>query len=141
MKKSIKIMFVIFGFIFTPLYAQVRGDAILGEWLSPDQKARFLIYKNESKYFGRIIWGTGSDSKDIKNPDAELRNRDVVGLTILTNLTFNGSNIWENGTIYDPKNGKTYSCKISLKTPGKLYVRGYIGIAMFGRTETWTRIK
>lgn len=141
MKKAVEIILMILTFTCTPALAQVKGDAILGEWTSPDQKANFLIYKNENKYFGRITWGTGSDNKDRKNPDAKLRNRDVVGLTILNNLTFDGSYTWDDGTIYDPKNGKTYSCKVSLQTPDKLSVRGYIGISMFGRTETWTRIK
>jgi len=48
--------------------------------------------------------------------------------------------IWEDGTIYDPKNGTTYNCKIELKEENKIEVRGYVGAAVFGRTDVWTRL-
>ena len=48
---------------------------------------------------------------------------------------------WVDGSIYDPKTGKTYSCKMTLKGNDKLSVRGYIGISLIGRTDVWTRVK
>ena len=45
------------------------------------------------------------------------------------------------GKIYDPKTGKTYSCKITLQGSDKLNVRGFVGFSMLGRNEIWTRIK
>jgi uncharacterized protein (DUF2147 family) len=48
---------------------------------------------------------------------------------------------WENGTVYDPKSGKTYSCLMELPEPDKIVVRGFIGVALFGRTYIWTRAK
>jgi uncharacterized protein (DUF2147 family) len=118
-----------------------KGDAILGIWTNPAKDAKFEIYKKDNKFFGKIIWGTGGDNKDSKNPDPQLRNRDLVGLTILKNFVFSGDNTWEDGSIYDPKNGKTYSCVITLSSLDKLEVRGYLGISLFGRTEIWTRIE
>jgi uncharacterized protein (DUF2147 family) len=44
-------------------------------------------------------------------------------------------NNWEKGTIYDPENGKTYSCKIYLENKNTMKIRGYIGISLIGRTE------
>lgn len=120
-------------------YAQTKGDIILGEWLSPKKDSRFLIFKKGEKYYGKILWGEGPDSKDSKNPDPKLRGRNLVGLTILNDFVFSGDNTWENGTIYDPREGKTYSCKMSLRSSDQLNVRGYVGISMFGRTEIWTR--
>lgn len=46
---------------------------------------------------------------------------------------------WEDGTIYDPENGKTYSCTIKFRD-GKLDLRGYIGISLIGRTQTWYKV-
>ena len=46
---------------------------------------------------------------------------------------------WENGTIYDPKSGNTYSCFMELEGPDKIKVRGFIGISLIGRTAIWTR--
>jgi uncharacterized protein (DUF2147 family) len=48
---------------------------------------------------------------------------------------------WSDGEILDPKNGKTYRCDIQLTDNGeKLNVRGYIGITLFGRSQTWERV-
>lgn len=116
-----------------------KADAILGVWINAKKDAKFEIYKNGSKYFGKIIWGTGGDVTDTKNPDPKLRSRELIGLSILTDFSFDGSDTWDNGTIYDPKDGKTYSCKLSLKNKNELNVRGYVGVSLFGRTEVWTR--
>ncbi|RZL30018.1 MAG: DUF2147 domain-containing protein, partial [Pedobacter sp.] len=48
---------------------------------------------------------------------------------------------WIDGTIYDPKTGKTYSCNLTLKDNNTLNVRGYIGISIIGRSETFKRVK
>jgi uncharacterized protein (DUF2147 family) len=125
--------------LFAQSNSTTKGDAILGVWSNPAKDAKFEIYKKDNKYFGKIIWGTGGDTKDSKNPDTKLRNRDLVGLTILKNFVFSGDNTWEDGSIYDPKDGKTYSCKLTLTSANKLDVRGYLGISLFGRTETWTK--
>jgi uncharacterized protein (DUF2147 family) len=61
------------------------------------------------------------------------------GLILLNNFVFDADDkVWEDGTIYDPKNGKTYSCNITL-VDDKLNVRGYVGISMIGRTAIWTK--
>jgi uncharacterized protein (DUF2147 family) len=57
----------------------------------------------------------------------------------VSNFTFNGEKMWAGGKIYDPENGKTYSCKMVLDGEQYLKVRGYIGISLLGRTEIWTR--
>ncbi len=121
--------------------AQLQADAILGEWLSAKKDSRVLIFKQGNKYSGNIVWGTGEQTKDIKNPDPELRYRQLIGLTILNDFHFSSDNTWEDGTIYDPREGKTYSCKMTLKRNGQLNIRGFVGISLFGRTEVWTRVK
>ncbi len=135
------ISFLGIQFVHAQSVNTAQGDAILGEWVNAKGDAKFKIYASDNKYFGSILWGTGRETKDVKNPDTSLRNRELVGLTILNDFVYEGSNVWANGTIYDPNDGKTYSCKLTLKSPDKLDVRGYVGISLFGRTETWTRIK
>ena len=46
---------------------------------------------------------------------------------------------WEDGTILDPKSGKTYSCYITFEDENTLKVRGYIGFSLLGRTQKWIR--
>jgi uncharacterized protein (DUF2147 family) len=116
----------------------VAADAVIGQYWSPKKDAKIEIFKSGNKYFGKFIWGS-NPTKDTKNPKKELRSRDLVGLTFLSNFTFDdGSYI--DGTIYDPESGKTYSSKMKLEN-GNLKVRGYVGLSMFGRTETFERIK
>ncbi len=144
MTKSISSLLVALFLGSLSLFAQSsqapQGDAILGEWINAEQDAKFLIYKKDDKYFGKITWGTGGDTKDSQNPDPKLRSKNLVGLTILKDFVFSGKNVWADGTIYDPKDGKTYSCKLTLKSARKLDVRGFVGVSMFGRTESWTKI-
>jgi uncharacterized protein (DUF2147 family) len=121
--------------------AQVFADAILGEWSNQQADARFLIFKKDNRYYGKIVWGSGTATKDVNNPNKQLQSRELIGLVILNNFEFNGKDKWQNGTIYDPKNGKTYDCVITLKSSTQINVRGYVGISMFGRTEVWTKLK
>lgn len=115
------------------------ADAILGDWLNQEKDGKINVYKTGDKYYGKITWIKNTGKKDEKNPDPALRGKDVVGLVILKDLKFNDG-VWEDGTVYDPKSGKTYSCTMKLKDGGKsLDIRGYVGISLLGRTSTWTR--
>jgi uncharacterized protein (DUF2147 family) len=58
---------------------------------------------------------------------------------MLTAFKFDGDDEWIGGDIYAPESGKTYSSYMYLKDINTLKVRGYVGISLFGRTETWTR--
>jgi uncharacterized protein (DUF2147 family) len=65
----------------------------------------------------------------------------LLGYKILKDFEYVGKKVWENGTIYDPENGSTYSCTIKLTDKNTIDVRGYIGVSMIGRTDTWKRLK
>jgi uncharacterized protein (DUF2147 family) len=114
-------------------------DAVVGTWLTSDKNGKIQIYKEGNKYFGKIVWGK-ENRKDTHNPDPALRSRDLLGSVILSNFVHAGGNKWEDGKIYDPNNGKKYSCNMKLKDNNTLEIRGYIGISLFGRTEVWTRL-
>ena len=62
-------------------------------------------------------------------------------MNILSGFTHSGGNLWEGGQIYDPQEGKTYKCKMTLETSDHLKVRGFIGISLIGRTNDWARVK
>lgn len=120
------------------------GDAILGEWLTAEGKAKVQIYKCDTLYCGKIVWlkeplKNGKETVDDKNPDSSLQNRPVIGLVIVRGFTFEGDDEWTGGKIYDPESGDTYSGKITLKDPQTLRLRGYVLIPLLGRTEVWTR--
>lgn len=122
------------------------SDAILGIWKTGSGNAKVEIVKNGGKYLGKIVWllepnnpKTGKPKTDMLHPDKELHNRPVLGLINIWGFVFKGENKWEEGRVYDPKNGKEYKCNISFKDKNTLNVRGYIGIAAIGRTDLWTR--
>jgi len=77
--------------------------------------------------------------KDAHNPNAALRMRPLKGLQIGTGFHLHGESSADGGKLYDPKTGKTYSGSIEAKGE-KLQLRGYVGLKMFGKSETWTRV-
>lgn len=69
------------------------------------------------------------------------KNKPIEGMAILTGMTKVSDIEYGGGEILNPKNGKLYSCTLTLEKGGKrLKVRGYIGVAMFGKTQYWERI-
>lgn len=131
-----------FAFAFLVINNQAIGqtlqDKILGVYWSPDKDAKIEIYKHGNRYFGKTIWMSIA-KKDLNNPDKKLRQRDILGINLLTNFSYDDGK-YTGGEIYDPANGKTYSCKISF-SGANLKVRGYIGISLIGRTEIFERVK
>jgi len=75
-----------------------------------------------------------------KKCKGEKKDKPLVGMEIMWDLTADGDNEWAGGTIMDPKNGKEYKCKIELEEKDKLKVRGYVGVPTFGRTQYWYRL-
>jgi uncharacterized protein (DUF2147 family) len=70
----------------------------------------------------------------------ERKDQPVVGMEILRHMKPDGDGAWSGGEILDPQNGKTYRAKMKLTDGGaKLSVRGYIGVSLFGRSQTWIR--
>jgi uncharacterized protein (DUF2147 family) len=141
------LLFVIVATVFSAAkLVSPSGDNILGTWLNQEGTAHVLITKSGTKYAGKIVWlkepiENGKPKTDKNNPEVSRRSTPLMGLTILKDFIYDGEEVeWTDGTIYDPKNGKTYSCTMTLED-GRLNVRGYIGISLIGRTAVWTRVK
>ena len=69
------------------------------------------------------------------------QNNTTIGITNLLGFTNEGNSEYDNGTVYDPENGKTYKCIMTLENINSLNVRAYIGFSFIGRTYVWTRVK
>lgn len=115
----------------------IHADKILGQYWSPKKDGKIEIYKIGNKFFGKFIWGK-NPRKDSKNPSIDLQNRDIVGMTFLSDFIYT-NNQYVGGKIYDPESGKTYNSKMWLFN-GNLKVRGFLGFSLFGRTETFEKI-
>ena len=143
MKKSILLSLLITA--SSTLFAQNAQD-ILGIWLNEERDAQIEVFEEKDHYFGKIVWlekakdENGEWMLDVKNPDEKLKSRKKLGMTVMQNLVWDvKEKEWNDGKIYDAREGDTYS--LYAKTDGKdtLYLRGYIGFALFGKTTSWTR--
>ena len=117
----------------------------VGLWKTIDDetkqaKSLVRIFEKDGALAGRVekILADQADAKCGKCTD-ERKDQPVVGMTILTGMRAAGDR-WEGGKILDPNNGKVYSSLMKLLDGGrKLEVRGYVGAAMFGRSQVWLR--
>jgi uncharacterized protein (DUF2147 family) len=149
-KMNVKLLVIAAFLIFcnVKLFAQSGADKILGTWYTENKRAKIEIYKKDGKYHGKIIElkepidpDTKKPKTDKNNPDASQRNVPLIGLNLIKNFVYRNG-YWQDGTIYDPENGKEYSCYMEFEDPNnpkKLKVRGYIGFSWIGRTTYWTR--
>lgn len=134
---SVALLFFTFSFV------AAQNDPILGKWYTENNSSIVLLKENNGVISGTIVWlkkttdEDGQPKKDKKNPKKELRDRDILGLTILTGLEKDG-NKWSGGEIYDPNSGNTYRCEAHLDGDA-LKVRGYMGISLIGRTTAWRK--
>lgn len=148
------VAFSMYLFMLAAAPADDRGaDDIIGIWAIDKGQAHVEIFKDENGYGGRISWlkdpfyagddegGMAGEPKvDRENPEPELRQRSIAGLRVMDGFQYDGDGKWSDGTLYDPENGKTYKCKIWLTRAGRLKVRGYVGVSLFGRTIEWTPV-
>jgi len=120
----------------------------VGRWRTVDdatgQTTSIVVIREENgKLSGRIERLVDPDPRDpsprcVRCP-GEMRDEPVVGLRILWDLRKDGDQ-WSGGRVLDPDNGKIYRCQIAMEEGGtKLRVRGFIGVSLFGRTQTWLR--
>ena len=129
-------------------------EPFVGKWWTEERDAQIEIYSCEGKLCGKIVWlkepnfpeddskGMGGKPKiDRENPDVSKRERPLLGMNLVWGFTPSGKNIWEGGFIYDPRDGKSYKCKLTLENPDRLKVRGFIGISLLGKSTTWSRVK
>lgn len=126
----------------------VEADRLIGVWEPSNGKARVKVEKIGSKYYGKIVWlrepndpATGTPKVDKNNPDEAMRSTPLRGYRLLKDFVYAGNGEWTEGTIYDPENGSTYSCVITLKDENTLDIRGYIGVKALGRTDVWKRLQ
>jgi uncharacterized protein (DUF2147 family) len=119
---------------------EAANSAILGRWLTEPRDGIIEIARAaDGSYQGRIIGGNAPGRVDAKNPDVNRRQQLLLGQPILAGMHADGDNAWSGGTIYEPDSGRTYKCRIELLDRDRLKVRGFIGVSLLGRSQTWTR--
>jgi uncharacterized protein (DUF2147 family) len=138
------------GFFFYVLCAMVSTAAAAdpqGVWLTEGKDAALTITKCGDRLCGKIIWlrnardRSGSLRLDQKNPDPAQQAQPVCGLVVIRGLKPSGPNTWD-GRVYNPEDGKTYSGDVTVLTNNnQLKMRAYLGLPIFGESQTWTRVE
>jgi uncharacterized protein (DUF2147 family) len=126
---------------------KLNPDDIIGKWYTDDKGAIVQIYKkNNDRYYGKFLWlidekdENGNLVKDKKNSDKKLRNRTIKEMEFILGFTYN-DRTYEDGVIYNPKDGNRYSATMKLASINTLEVRGYLLFEWLGKTVVWTREK
>jgi len=128
--------------------AQSSQD-IVGLWYNEPKDAKIEVYQAANGPFeGKVVWlkdsiaPGGGVRLDVNNDDPQLQERPLIGLLIIKKLRWDtDEKRWDDGQIYDPRSGDTYSSYAELEKPDTLKIRGYLGFSLIGRTTYWTRIK
>ena len=138
--------------VLVSTFAAAQAISAAGLWKTVDdktnkEKSLVRIVETNGVFTGKVEKIIDPDSpKDAVCKDCtdDRKDKPVLGLTIVRNMkqSVDDKAVFEGGDILDPNNGKVYSAKLKLVDNGtKLDVRGYIGLPMLGRTQTWSRVE
>lgn len=140
-----RIIFFSVLFLFSPF--SLAQDSPVGLWKTIDDKTNqprsiVRIIEENGEYQGIVEKGLVADESPdqvCEKCDPPRKNQKILGMTFMWGLKKDGKE-YKGGEILDPDNGKIYRCKMSLSEDGKkLNVRGFIGVALIGRTQVWLR--
>lgn len=124
--------------------AQPKDVSPLGLWLTENGRSVVNVtpcLSDTSKVCGRIHWIIdGGMQHDTANPDEGQRTRPMCGLEIMSGFHQNDAMNWIDGSIYKADEGDTYDATLQMLPSGKMLVRGYVGMPLFGKSQTWTRV-
>jgi uncharacterized protein (DUF2147 family) len=127
------------------LRAADSGATPAGRWRTFDDKtgkakAIVVLYEEKGLLFGRVETLVDPEADTICDKCSdERKGQPVTGMVVVRRMKKDGEE-YTGGDILDPKNGSVYRCKMRLIDEGrKLSVRGYLGISLLGRSQTWVR--
>lgn len=130
-----------------PMWVMAQDMSPLGRWQSVDEdgakKAVVEITQDANGDLrGTIIKLNQKPGALCEKCEGDKKGKPIEGMSIIWSLKKVGDNAWGDGAIMDPSNGKTYKLKAEMAEGGKkLKLRGFIGVSLFGRTQTWDRIE
>jgi uncharacterized protein (DUF2147 family) len=128
-----------------PKPAATAATGIPGVWIDDKGDGAIEIGPCGEKLCGRIVWvkdpndDKGKPLVDHFNPEAGKRKRPICGLPVIGGLKKQANGSWDEGWIYDPKDGKSYDLEVTQKGTDKLQIKGYLGMKFMSETFIWTR--
>lgn len=131
---------------FMVIGLNANAAAPYGLWLTANKRAIVEIAPCSDSACGRIVWmanayeDDGSPKRDRNNPNEALRDQPLCGITLVGDLMPRDRRAELYGFVYNPRNGKKYSARVSALDEDKIEMRGFLGLEAFGKSETWTRV-
>ncbi len=128
------------------LVGSIQAQSVFGVWKTIDdeenvEKSHVEIYEENGILYGKVIkLLEGATATHCNDCEGDMKGAPIVGMVILKDMKKDGD-MYTDGEILDPGTGSTYSCNLKLESPDKLYVRGYLGFSLLGRTQYWYRVK
>lgn len=122
-----------------------QTSTVQGTWVNIDdetgvEKSEITLYVENGKLYGKIerLLLPEDQGKVCEKCKGKEKNQPIEGLIIVKGLS-KDSEVWTDGKILDPANGKSYDCTIKLDDSNTLNVRGYLGFSFIGRSQVWKR--
>ncbi|MBL6656641.1 MAG: DUF2147 domain-containing protein [Flavobacteriaceae bacterium] len=122
-----------------------QTSSVQGTWVNIDdetgvEKSEITLYVENGKLYGKIerLLLPEDQGKVCEKCKGKEKNQPIEGLIIVKGLVKDGE-VWTDGKILDPANGKSYDCTIKLDDSNTLNVRGYLGFSFIGRSQVWKR--
>lgn len=135
----IAVMMGLGGVLVTPqAQASAAASGLEGTWLVQEKDGIFSIApcpSDSSRLCGRLV---GMDYTDAE-PEKDFWGRSECGLEIISDMKRRKNGRW-HGKILDPRAGRTYQASMWLADADTLKLRGYVGLTIFGETQTWKRV-
>lgn len=123
----------------------------VGVWLHDNERIQVKISPcdlgSDEPLCGKVVWLKNPDDEkfqprlDTENPDPAQRDQTVIGTTVIRGLVRSGPRLWTDGVIYNPHDGETYRCRVTVVDASTLHVRAYVMLPLFGETKVWTRVE
>ncbi|MFT4536114.1 MAG: hypothetical protein ACJA1A_002866 [Saprospiraceae bacterium] len=132
--------------LFFAAIFSINAQSAVGTWKTIDDddgkvKSHVEIFEKNGKLYSKVLKLINPTSTTCDKCTGEKKDQPTVGMEIIWDLEKESDTEWEGGKILDPKSGKEYKCKIELTDANTLNVRGFIGFALLGRTQTWYRVE
>lgn len=113
-------------------------DPVFGYWQTENGRAIVAIEACGSEACGRMVWLADPVEAD-GTPKRDPRGRPLCGLPLVEGLEREDVGRWADGSIYNPRDGRTYSVRVEALDAERIDVRGYAALPLFGKSQVWTR--